>query len=149
MTKSLKNNPDYMEVTKYVDGEKFVSYEKTAAAKMADAGETHEWIDMGNGRTRLVRKNAMERRANKGVIVDSLGADLEHMGFSDGRKTDSKSVYRKWTKECGGVEMGNDRESRPTQKPLTSKDLTQDVVRSIDMLRNGYKPSIFNSREWE
>lgn len=74
-----------------------------------------------------------------GVISDSLGNQLEHMDYGDGRRTDSKSVYRRWTKEAGSVEKGNDRE-RP--RPVRDPDLRADVAQAITMLKNGYRPNL-------
>ena len=74
-----------------------------------------------------------------GVISDSLPDQLEHHGYDDGRRTDSKSVFRRWTKEAGLVEKGNDREPvRPARDP----DLRQDVARAVEMVKNGYRPHI-------
>lgn len=72
-----------------------------------------------------------------GVISDDLGADLEHHGFADGRRTASKSVFRRWTKEAGLVEKGNDRERA---RPVAAPDLRSDVAQAIQMLRQGYQP---------
>lgn len=72
-----------------------------------------------------------------GVISDSLPDQLEHHGYQDGRKTDSKSVFRRWTKEAGLVEKGNDRESA---RPVKAPDLRSDVAQAINMLKNGYRP---------
>lgn len=74
-----------------------------------------------------------------GVISDSLGEQLEHHGYSDGRRTDSKSVFRRWTKEAGLVEKGNDREPvRPARDP----DLRRDVAQALEMVKQGYRPNI-------
>lgn len=71
------------------------------------------------------------------VISDDLGTDLEHHGFADGRRTASKSVFRRWTKEAGLVEKGNDRDRpRSAQAP----DLRSDVAQAIQMLKQGYVP---------
>lgn len=73
------------------------------------------------------------------VISDSLPDQLEHHGYADGRRTDSKSVFRRWTKEAGLIEKGNDRERvRPARDP----DLRSDVAQAINMLRQGYRPNI-------
>ena len=74
-----------------------------------------------------------------GVISDSLGEHLEHHGYSDGRRTDSKSVFRRWTKEIGAVEKGNDREQRT---PVRDNSMTRDVALAVEMVKNGYKPNI-------
>ena len=74
-----------------------------------------------------------------GVISDSLGEHLEHHGYADGRRTDSKSEFRRWTKEAGLVEKGNDRD-RPT--PARNPDLRHDVAQAIQMVKQGYRPNI-------
>lgn len=73
------------------------------------------------------------------VISDDLGSDLEHHGYADGRQTASKSVFRRWTKEAGLEEKGNDRE-RP--RPMKDPDVRSDVAQAIQMLRQGYRPNI-------
>lgn len=91
-------------------------------------------------RGRLVRKErAGPRPGQVHVISDDLGADLEHHGYADGRRTASKSVFRRWTREAGLVEKGNDRE-RP--KLAKMQDLRQDVATALQMCRQGYKPTI-------
>lgn len=93
---------------------------------------------MRNGR--LVRK---DRAAPKGVrvhvISDNLSDQLEHHGYSDGRRTDSKSTFRRWTKEAGLVEKGNDRVRTERAK---LPDIRQDVAQALQMCRAGYKPSV-------
>ncbi len=96
-------------------------------------------------RGRLVRKeragpHPMEGTrlgAGANVIGDELGAHLEHHGYSDGRRTDSKSVFRRWTKDAGLVEKGNDRE-RP--KLAKMPDARADVARAVQMCKDGHKP---------
>lgn len=78
-------------------------------------------------------------RRNRNVISDTLPDQLEHMGYSDGRRTDSKSRFRQWTREAGLVEKGNDREG---PRPVKAPDLRGDVAQAINMLRNGYRPNI-------
>lgn len=48
------------------------------------------------------------------IIRDDLGAGLKHMG--NGKVTDSKSQFRRWTKETGCIELGNDY-LKETRKP--------------------------------
>lgn len=91
---------------------------------------------------KLVPKHKAEPRYAKrvsGVISDSLPDQLEHHGYGDGRRTDSKSVFRRWTKEAGLVEKGNDREA---VRPVRDPDLRPDVARAIEMVKNGYRPNI-------
>jgi len=78
------------------------------------------------------------------VISDDLGSDLEHHGYADGRSTASKSVFRRWTKEAGLVEKGNDREA--PQRAESPSDLRRDVQQAIQMVNQGYRPTI--GREW-
>lgn len=93
-----------------------------------------------NGRL-VERHKATPRYAKRvsGVISDSLSDQLEHHGYSDGRRTDSKSVFRRWTKEAGLTERGNDREP---QRPVRDPDLRHDVARAFEMVKNGYRPNI-------
>lgn len=74
-----------------------------------------------------------------GVISDNLPDQLEHHGYGDGRRTDSKSVFRRWTKEAGLTEKGNDRE-RP--RSVKAPDLRSDVARALEMVKTGYRPQI-------
>lgn len=91
---------------------------------------------------KLVEKHKAQPRYAKrvfGVISDSLSEQLEHHGYADGRRTDSKSVFRRWTKEAGLTERGNDRE-RP--RSVRDPDLRPDVAQAVNMLKNGYRPNI-------
>jgi len=76
------------------------------------------------------------------VISDDLGGHLEHHGYSDGRQTDSKSVFRRWTKEAGLVEKGNDRNHAPRQQGAELKEVIRDVAYATEMVKNGYRPQI-------
>jgi hypothetical protein len=90
---------------------------------------------MRNGR--LVRKEkAAPLKSGPMTISDDLKADLQHHGYDDGRTTSSKSTFRRWTREAGLVEKGNDR--IPGNRPLA--DLRADVGRAIQMCREGYRP---------
>lgn len=88
---------------------------------------------------RLVRKEKATP-LNRGpmTISDDIGSDLEHHAFSDGRKTASKSEFRRWTKEAGCIEKGNDRE-RPR---AAQNEIRSDVGRAIQMVREGYRPQL-------
>ncbi len=76
------------------------------------------------------------------VISDDLGQQLDHHGYSDGRKTDSKSTFRRWTKEAGLVEKGNDRERGDRQLGSKPQDVVRDVAHAVEMLKNGHRPVI-------
>ena len=76
------------------------------------------------------------------IISDDLGSQLEHHGYSDGRRTDSKSVFRRWTKDAGLVEKGNDRDSRPRNQGASVNDVIRDVALATQMVKEGYRPRI-------
>jgi hypothetical protein len=76
------------------------------------------------------------------VISDDLGAMLEHHGYSDGRKTDSKSKFREWTRAAGLVEKGNDRNQTPRRQGGDIKEVIRDVAYATEMVKNGYRPQI-------
>jgi hypothetical protein len=76
------------------------------------------------------------------VISDDLGAMLEHHGYSDGRKTDSKSKFREWTRAAGLVEKGNDRDRTPRRQGDSLKEVIRDVAYATEMVKNGYVPQM-------
>jgi hypothetical protein len=79
----------------------------------------------------------------QGVISDDLGSDLEHMDYADGRRTASKSTYRRWTREAGSVEKGNDRvRSDRNFGDSDTRQLQRDVAQAIEMVKQGYRPRI-------
>lgn len=101
---------------------------------------TYIWV---NGRCVEKNKHYQEQRRNAPhVISDSLGADLEHHGYSDGRRTDSKSVFRNWTKQAGLVEKGNDREYAPRTLGPDAREVIRDVAQATEQVKNGYRPMI-------
>jgi hypothetical protein len=91
---------------------------------------------MRNGR--LVRKDrAGPKPGQVHVISDNLPDLLEHHSYSDGRRTDSKSTFRRWTREAGDVEKGNDRNPPPRAK---TQDIRHDVALALQMCKSGHKP---------
>lgn len=92
----------------------------------------------------FVEKEKLYSQSSSGVhvISDELGSQLEHHGYSDGRRTDSKSVFRRWTKEAGLVEKGNDRERAPRRQGEEVKSVVRDVATAVQMLKAGYRPQI-------
>lgn len=92
---------------------------------------------------RIVRKGG-SAPVKHGPMVQSdyLGDALEHHGYSDGRRTDSKSTFRRWTKEAGLVEKGNDRERAPRTIGADTREVVRDVAQAVTMLKNGYRPQI-------
>lgn len=60
------------------------------------------------------------------------------------KRTDSKSVFRRWTVEAGCREMGNDVSMRGRRAPPPKLDKHQrarDIKIAIDQLRSGYRGS--------
>lgn len=88
------------------------------------------------------RSQSKSLRRSGGVISDDLGQMLEHHGYSDGRRTDSKSTFRRWTKEAGLVEKGNDRERAPRRQGEELKQIIRDVAEATQMVKAGYRPQI-------
>lgn len=101
---------------------------------------------MRNGR--LVRKD-LARPLSAGPMVQSdyLGDMLEHHGYSDGRRTDSKSTFRRWTKEAGLVEKGNDRQRTERRLGDERREVIRDVALATEMVKNGYRPQIRHREE--
>jgi hypothetical protein len=95
---------------------------------------------MRNGR--LVRKDRAAPLSGVHVISDDLGQALEHHGYDDGRRTDSKSTFRRWTSEAGLVEKGNDRNFTPRRIGDNHSEVVRDVAQAVNMLKNGYRPQI-------
>lgn len=89
---------------------------------------------------KLVPKSEARRSDGPQIISDDLKSDLEHMAYADGRRTASKSQFRRWTKEAGCVEKGNDRE----RSGPTPQDIRTDVGRALQMCREGYRPRLTN-----
>lgn len=89
--------------------------------------------------TALLRE---ERDSAPHVISDDLGQALEHHGYSDGRRTESKSTFRRWTREAGLVEKGNDREQTPRRQGDDHRQIIRDVALATEMVKNGYRPQI-------
>lgn len=83
-----------------------------------------------------------QERRGAYVISDDLGAQLEHHGYSDGRRTDSKSVFRRWTKDAGLVEKGNDRSRADRRLGPDAREVIRDVAIATNMVKNGYRPQI-------
>ena len=88
------------------------------------------------------RSEGRSLKRNGGVISDDLGQQLEHHGYSDGRRTDSKSTFRRWTKEAGLVEKGNDRERSTRRQGEDVKQVIRDVAEATQRVKAGYRPQI-------
>lgn len=71
------------------------------------------------------------------ISPDGMGMTLEHTAFADGRSTDSKSQYRRWTQEAGCVEKGNDREAPRSQYQSVTRE---EVATAAQMVNQGYRP---------
>ncbi len=74
------------------------------------------------------------------VISDDLGSDLLHHGYSDSRTTSSKSTFRRWTKEAGLVEKGNDRTKSVRTLGSPTQDVVRDVAIATQQVKAGYRP---------
>lgn len=75
-----------------------------------------------------------ERREAPNVIPDGMGQDLWHP--ATGRYADSKSEFRRMTKESGCVEMGNDIKAEPRKQVRLSRQERADAIRAaIEQLR--------------
>jgi hypothetical protein len=51
------------------------------------------------------------------IIGDTMDRELWHPAYKDGRKTDSRSKFRDWTKAAGCYELGNDTIPQETYQP--------------------------------
>ena len=96
---------------------------------------------------RLIEKSKAPPKSGAFVISDDLGQQLEHHGYSDGRRTDSKSTFRRWTKDAGLVEKGNDRERTVRNLGAEKTEVIRDVAQAVNMLKNGYRPQIRHFEE--
>lgn len=74
-------------------------------------------------------------RAFPAIISDHMSATMHP---ADGRQYESKSEFRRITREHGLVEIGNDAPiGRPEFKP---EGVREDIERSVQMLNQGYQP---------
>lgn len=92
----------------------------------------------------MVAKHLVAERADEAprVISDTLEQPLEHHGYSDGRRTDSKATFRRWTREAGLVEKGNDRAATERRFGPDQREVIRDVAAATNMVKNGYRPTI-------
>lgn len=92
---------------------------------------------------KLVEKSKAHPKSGGAFVVsDYLGQPLEHHGYSDGRRTDSKSTFRQWTRDAGLVEKGNDRERTDRRMGADTREVIRDVAVATEMVKNGYRPQI-------
>jgi len=66
------------------------------------------------------------------IIRDDLGQGLKHM--ANGRVTDSKSQFRRWTRESGCVELGNDVPTKVTPPKINLPDVRADLAMNWERL---------------
>lgn len=90
----------------------------------------------------VLKQNSGPRNSGPMVISDDLGQQLEHHGYDDGRRTDSKSTFRRWTAEAGLVEKGNDRERAQRRQGDDTRQIIRDVAEATQMVKAGYRPQI-------
>lgn len=91
---------------------------------------------------KLIEKSKAPPKSGAFVISDYLPEALEHHGYSDGRRTDSKATFRRWTREAGLVEKGNDRQRSERRLGADTREVVRDVAQAVNMLKNGYRPQI-------
>ncbi len=91
---------------------------------------------------KLIEKSKAPPKSGAFVISDYLDQPLEHHGYSDGRRTDSKATFRRWTREAGLVEKGNDRQRSDRRFGADRSEVVRDVAQAVNMLKNGYRPQI-------
>lgn len=89
-----------------------------------DWSNTPEWRPRERDRTSLA----------PAVISDTMQAAV-HM--ANGRTSESKSEFRRWTREAGCIEMGNDK--LPPRKVHRMPAAGPDIKRAIEQLRAGYR----------
>ncbi len=90
----------------------------------------------------VLKQNASSRSVGPMVISDEMGQQLEHHGYDDGRRTDSKSQFRRWTAEAGLIEKGNDREQTQRRQGDDTRQIIRDVAEATQMVKAGYRPQI-------
>ncbi len=78
-----------------------------------------------------------ERGQAPSVISDYLPGSLKHHGT--GKRTDSKSDFRKMTKASGLTEYGNDAPKPRAPQKLSREERRNDIGRAIYNLTNGIK----------
>lgn len=66
------------------------------------------------------------------IIRDDLGQGLKHMG--NGRVTDSKSQFRRWTKESGCIEVGNDYPTKVPEPKINLPNVRADLAQNWERL---------------
>ncbi len=91
---------------------------------------TYAWFDLGDGR-QVYRRIPEEIKTRSHLPTPFVVSDVmdltEHL---DGKFYDSKSRYRKVTKEHGCIEVGNDpARLRPKQKPKPDRQGIRDAIK--------------------
>ena len=69
------------------------------------------------------------------IISDTMDALVHPV---TGKRCDSKSQFRRMTKDAGCVELGNDMPDAPVKAPVG--DLKTDIAEAMQMLDQGYQP---------
>lgn len=86
-----------------------------------------EWVDVTDWK-RPPRKTPY-------IVRDGMDALLNH---ANGQVYDSKSAFRRATRDAGCVEVGND--APLTLAPRDYRPAVQDVAEAVQMLNQGYQP---------
>lgn len=89
----------------------------------------------------LVEKHlAAPKNAAPGIIRDTIDATWHP---ADGRHYDSKSEFRRVTKDHGCEEVGNELQS---DRRVINQISKADVARAYEMVRQGYHPNVQSER---
>jgi hypothetical protein len=85
---------------------------------------------------KVVEKNSVQRTESFSYISDNMDPLVHH---ADGKKYDSKSTFRRVTKDHGCVEIGDDTNWRRPRSPekLDKRQRLDDIKRAVYELRNG------------
>lgn len=75
------------------------------------------------------------------VISDTMDGIRNH---ADGKMYDSKASFRRATKSAGAIEVGTETQHDRRDMVPKLRDIREDVARSFEMVRNGYRPYVEN-----
>ncbi len=101
---------------------------------------TYRWIRLDNGRSvyrKVVEDNRQRSELSAPMLIRDQMDALRHPITGD--MVESKAQFRGITKQNGGEELGNEKPSASKQVDTTYES---DVGRSIQMLKEGYKPNV-------
>lgn len=79
-----------------------------------------------------------------GIITDDMVPACHPVS---GVVVDSKSAFRRMTKDAGCVELGNDAAQVVAQRPEPDRTIRQDIHKAWQKLAEGYKPQSLERAE--